>query len=103
MNPVPTSSVSALIFRFRSRLTLKAEILALRHQLNFLNRFADAGRHLRTSDRVLGLAIAALAHLAFTSLDHQAGDGHSDSGCLGMGAIAVDHLSPHEPYDVADS
>jgi putative transposase len=53
MNAALASVVSALIFSFRSRLALQAEILALRHQLDVLRRSTDARRKLRTSDRVL--------------------------------------------------
>jgi hypothetical protein len=49
MNPVLASIVSALIFGFRSRLALQAEILALRRQLNGLQRSAHTRKNLRTS------------------------------------------------------
>ena len=53
MRAVFFSLISTLSFSFRSRLALQAEILALRHQLNVLQRSAHARRALRSSDRIL--------------------------------------------------
>jgi len=60
MNALLASIVSALIFSFRSRLALQAEILALRHQLNVLQRSACTRRKLRTPDRVLWVWLSQL-------------------------------------------
>jgi putative transposase len=59
-NALLASIVSSLIFSFRSRLALQAEILALRHQLNVLQRSTDARRQLRNSDRVFGVCLSQL-------------------------------------------
>ena len=60
MNGALTSLVSTLLVGFRSRLALQAEILALRHQLNVLQRSTDARRRLRTSDRILWVWLSQL-------------------------------------------
>ncbi len=60
MNAVLISILSALILSFRSRLALQAEILALRHQLNVLQRSSDARIQLRTSDRLLWVWLSRL-------------------------------------------
>jgi putative transposase len=60
MNGVLVSLISTLVVSFRSRLALQAEILALRHQLNVLQRSTDARRKLRSSDRVLWVWLSRL-------------------------------------------
>ena len=60
MNRVLASLISTLLVAFRSRPALQAEILALRHQLNVLRRFAGARRQLRSSDRVLWVWLSRL-------------------------------------------
>jgi len=60
MNAALASIATALIFSFRSRLALQAEILALRHQLNILQRFTRVQRRLRISDRVLWVWLSQL-------------------------------------------
>jgi len=57
---VLSAMVSTLIFSFRSRLALQAEILAMRHQLKGLQRSLDARKQLRTSDRVLWIWLSRL-------------------------------------------
>jgi hypothetical protein len=60
MNAALASVVSALTFSFRSRLVLQAEILALRHQVNVLQRSAFTRRKLRTPDRILRVWLSRL-------------------------------------------
>ncbi len=60
MNGVPASLISTLIIAFRSRLALQAEILALRHQLQVLQRSTHAGRRLRCSELILWVWLSRL-------------------------------------------
>jgi putative transposase len=60
MNGVLVSLMSTLLVAFRSRLALQAEILALRHQLNLLQRSTHSRRRLRTSDRILWVWLSRL-------------------------------------------
>lgn len=53
MDGVLVSLISTLLVSFRSRLVLHAEILALRHQLNILQRSSNERRRLGASDRIL--------------------------------------------------
>lgn len=60
MNGVLVSLISTLLVSFRSRLALQAEILALRHQLNILQRSSNKRRRLRASDRILWVWLSQL-------------------------------------------
>jgi hypothetical protein len=60
MNAVLTSLISTLLVTFRSRLVLQAEILALRHQLNVIQRSAHSRRRLRLSDRIFWVWLSRL-------------------------------------------
>jgi len=60
MNDVLVSLISTLLVSFRSRLALQAEILALRHPLNILQRSSNQRRRLRASDRILWVWLSQL-------------------------------------------
>jgi putative transposase len=60
MNAVLASLISTLLVTFRSRLALQAEILALRHQLNVIQRSAHSRRRLRLSDRIFWVWLSRL-------------------------------------------
>jgi hypothetical protein len=60
MNAVLDLLVSALLVTFRSRLALQAEILALRHQLNVIQRSTHARRRLCLSDRIFWVWLSRL-------------------------------------------
>jgi putative transposase len=53
MNSVLASLISTLLVSFRSRLVLQAEILALRHQLNILQKFSKRRTRLCAPDPIL--------------------------------------------------
>ena len=57
---VLVSLISTLLVNFRSRLALRVEILALRHQLSILQRSSSKRRRLRTSDRILWVWLSHL-------------------------------------------
>jgi len=60
MNSVLASLISTLLVSFRSRRALQAEILALRHQINILQRSSPKRPHLRASDRILWVWLSRL-------------------------------------------
>ena len=60
MNSVLISLISTLLFGFRSRLALQDEILALRHQLNILQRSSNQRRRLRPSEHILWVWLSQL-------------------------------------------
>jgi hypothetical protein len=83
----------------RSRATLQLEILALRHQLQILQRSRRRRVHLTQADRLLvGLAVPGLDAVALRSRHREARDRSSPgtvapSGSCGLGrvvAVSVD-------------
>lgn len=60
MNSVLVSLISTLLVSFRSRIALQGEILALRHQINILQRSSQKRPRLRVSDRILWVWLSRL-------------------------------------------
>ena len=60
MNSVLVSLISTFLVSFRSRIALQAEILALRHQINILQRASKKRTRLRASDRILCVWLSQL-------------------------------------------
>lgn len=60
MSSVLVSLLSTLLVSFRTRLVLQTEILALRHQINLLQRSSKNRISLRASDRILWVWLSQL-------------------------------------------
>jgi transposase InsO family protein len=60
MSGVLVSLLSTLLVSWRSRLALQAEILAIRHQINLLQRSSKKRISLRASDRILWVWLSQL-------------------------------------------
>ena len=60
LNGALVSLISTLLVSFRSRPALQAEILALRHQWNILQRSSRKRTRPRTTDRILGVCMSKL-------------------------------------------